>query len=331
MLESYKYKRVVLPKGAQQKFLQEVEAILGIQQMSRVCRCSMRTIRDWRRERFRMSADALHHLATHAKLPIPQHRVEYQYAHSSDAGRKGYRAVLAKHGYIPNNHEEARKKAWRTWWEITGSRRENSILSPKAILRPEKSPELAEFIGILLGDGGLSEYQVSVFLHSVTDAEYSNFVIKKFEALFGVTPGIYDHKTQLVRSIVVSRVALVDYLHTLGLPVGNKIKQHLDIPDWIKRNKEFLIPCIRGLIDTDGSVFTHQYKSGSSLYSYKKLSFTSSSSSLLFSVYDALKAFGMNPRIGSNHDVRLDSKDDMERYFRLIGSSNPKHLRRYSF
>jgi len=65
--------------------------------------------------------------------------------------------------------------------------------------------------------------------------------------------------TNVVR-ILLSRVELVRHLHNLGLKIGNKVKQLLDIPDWIKVNPEYSKVCLRGLIDTDGCVFRHNYK-----------------------------------------------------------------------
>ncbi len=200
-----------------------------------------------------------------------------------------------------------------------------------AVTLPSPSVELAEFIGIMLGDGGLSRYQVSISLNQESDSEFSEFVCSLIQELFAVTPSVYDRRNQLLRTLVISRTELVEYLHGLGLPIGNKVSQECDIPDWIRRDRSFLTACIRGLVDTDGSVFTHRYRVNGKWYAYKKLSFTSASQPLLHSVLESLISFGMHARIGSAKDVRIDSKADMERYFTLIGTSNPKHLRRYAF
>ncbi len=199
------------------------------------------------------------------------------------------------------------------------------------IRQPAPSTELAEFVGIMIGDGGLSAYQATVSLNQVTDAEYSSYVAHLMERLFGVTPSVFDRTNDLLRSIVVSRIELVHYLNRLGLPIGNKVRQSLDIPFWIQKDPEFKIACLRGLVDTDGSIFTHTYAVKGKTYAYKKLSFTSASPPLLATVCASFESLGLKPRIGSNKDVRLDSKADMERYFEVIGTNNPKHLRRYRF
>ena len=50
-------------------------------------------------------------------------------------------------------------------------------------LLPKKLADLSAFlrtlvfIGIVLGDGGVSDYQVTVTLHAVDDKEYGNYVV----------------------------------------------------------------------------------------------------------------------------------------------------------
>lgn len=189
---------------------------------------------------------------------------------------------------------------------------------------------MAEFVGIVLGDGGISDKQVTITLNSRDDKEYSTFVIRLIKNLFGVKPSLYHDSKYLAMDIVVSRTKLVKFCtERLGLKKGNKIKQQIDIPDWIKKNKKFSIVCLRGLIDTDGSVFVHRYRVKEKWYSYKKLSFTSYSKPLRRSVYEIMKSNGLNPRLSKNRDVRLDSVEDIKKFFDIIGSSNPKHLKRY--
>lgn len=330
MLESFKSKRALLRPGEQRKFLMRVEEILGLSKVATLSNCTERTVRDWRREKFRIPAEALTTLASEASVPIPTHRLVEMYAHVSEAGKKGYTATVSAHGRIPKN-EQVRRQRWEEWWDKTGRFGKNPALTPLPIRKPKRSEELAEFIGIMMGDGGLSRYQVIVSLHQIDDADFSRYVSRQFEKLFGVVPSVYDREDAHLRSIVVSRVELVRYLHSLGLPMGNKIRQQFDIPSWIKKEERFMIACIRGLVDTDGCIFTHRYEVKHKRYSYKKLSFTTASRPLLSTVHTALKALGMNPRIGSRKDVRLDSRTDMERYFIRIGSNNPKHLRRYHF
>ena len=147
--------------------------------------------------------------------------------------------------------------------------------------------------------------------------------------LFRVDPSIYHSPKYSVNDIVISRTGLVEHLHSLGLLIGNKIKQNLDIPEWIVSRKEYAIACVRGLVDTDGCLIIHKYKVNGKWYLYKKLSFTTASSPLRSTVYRIFQEVGLTPRIAQNRDVRIDSQADMKKYFEIIGSHNPKHLNKY--
>lgn len=263
---------------------------------------------------------------SHVSLPKTV-RIREAYAHTSRAGKLGIVAVVSKYGRIPGD-EKYRKARWQIWWDTEGRFKESRILQARTIHRPVRSSELAEFMGIMMGDGGISTYQITVTLHHTDDLEYSEFVKGLIKKLFRELPSVYHAPEKSVNNIVVSRKAAAEYLHTLGLPIGNKIRQQIDIPAWIKSDKKFWMACLRGLIDTDGSIFTHRYKVKGIWYAYKKLSFTSVSEPLRVSVHELLQKLGFHPRM-THTDVRLDRVEDVTRYFSLIGSHNPKHLRRY--
>lgn len=311
-------------------FLASLRTVLPIQQIAALGECSERTVRDWQREKFHMPLQVARLLSKRCGVPMPKHDVVAAYSHTAQAGTRGYQATLKKYGNIPQN-ESKRGRAWQNWWETKGRHAPNHILEAKSFTKPKRTVELAECIGILMGDGGISPYQVVVSLNRIEDLEYSKYVVRLMETLFGVKPQVYHREDKSVLNITISRTRLVEHLHALGLPIGNKIVQGLDMPVWIRKNKKFAAACIRGLVDTDGCIFTHRYRSKGVWYSYKKLSFTSASEPLLNSVYESLRDLGMSPRFSRTRDVRLDSAADMEQYFRLVGTHNPKHLRRYRF
>lgn len=330
MTEVFKDKVAVFKKGGQRAFIEAVEEKYPVEKIAKMCACSPRTIRDWRRERFDIQLACAYSLSKHTRVPLPKNiQIRDRYEHTSRAGKKGAQAVMARYGRVPVD-ESYRKDQWKKWWQQRGK----FLVQPpqfyaKPIHKPQKSVEFAEFIGTMMGDGGLSKYQACITLHHIDDREYIDFVIKRIESLFKIQPGLYHVPKSSVFNIVISRTEVVNYLHSLGLPIGNKVRQQFDIPGWIKKNKEYSIACVRGLVDTDGSVFTHSYKVKGKWYHYKKLGFCSRSQPLQYSVAKILTDLGMRARI-SGYDVRLDSIADMKKYFALVGSSNPKHLKRYA-
>lgn len=243
------------------------------------------------------------------------------------AGKIGGRNKFAMYGNVGGD-ETYRKNQWKKWWNEVGQYKENSLPKQtlKKIKKPRKSKRLAEFIGILLGDGSITPYHVNVTLSS-EEKPYIKYVQEILEKLFGVVPKIYKHKHSKAVDIIVNRRLLVDFCQEFGFQMGNKVKHQVDMPKWIKENRTFSIECIRGLVDTDGCFFYHNYTVNKKRYSYLKIAFTSASHPLVLSVSGILINLGFNVRISKNQrDVRIDEVQYVQKYIREVGTHNQKHL-----
>jgi len=325
---SKKYRAHFKKPGQQNSWLTAARTQLSISDVANLCACSERTVRDWQREKFHMDYACLLLLCKRLQIPVPVVEQIDQYAHTQTAGQKGAATTMQRYGKVPVD-ETLRKQAWHQWWKDQGKDR-SIVTKPRSIHYPKKSALLAEFVGIVLGDGGLTQNQLSITLNRTDDAGYAQFVIKLCHQLFGVHPAVYTRKDQNTLVIMISRVALIRFVtETLGLVVGNKVKHQVAIPDWIMTKRVYQIACLRGLVDTDGSVFTHRYTVKGKPYTYKKLSYASASMPLKNGAHTIFKTLGMQPRLACLYDVRLDSKDDMKTYFAVVGSHNPKHLKRW--
>lgn len=323
-------KRATLPPGEQRAFVERILARISAREAAKLCGLSERTIRDWRREALTMNYGAVLALCRKTRTQAPRKlEIKERYWYAKKGATLGWLAVKEKYGGVPAD-QEYRKQKWHEWWVREGKHKKG-ITTRKRIRRPGHSKELAEFVGIVLGDGGITERQVTITLHRYDDAEYSAFVVKLIKELFGVPVGIHHKKKAAADNFVVSRTELVDFCtEKLGLRKGNKVKQQVGVPEWIKKSKSYRIACARGLVDTDGSVFTHRYKVSGKQYSYIKLSFNNSSRPLTNFVFTVFQEIGLHPRYAKGRkEVRIDSAIDMQEYFRIVGSHNPKHLRRY--
>lgn len=121
-----------------------------------------------------------------------------------------------------------------------------------------KSNDLAYIIGIALGDGNLSNPNGrAVRLRITCDKKYPS-LINKIEVTI----------QKLLPTNRISRVnSGPNYLNIscysnkwerwLGWSVGNgsKIEQKVRVPTWVKHNKYYTLACLRGLFETDGSVY----------------------------------------------------------------------------
>jgi len=326
-------KRVIFPSGKQQQFLLMAKKKLGIQWLSFAdeIKIHKRTLNDWKREKYSMSLVAIKKICRLATMKMPKNvEIKNPFWYVYKGAHAGGVAVYKKYGHIGGD-PKYRKKKWHEWWENTGKHKTHSIIGvSKSIKRPRFSQDLAEFVGIMLGDGGISKYQLNITLHRFDDEEYSRFIVALIKKLFDVPVGAYYRKKDLSVSFIISRIELIRFcVDKLGLKQGNKIKQQIDIPDWVKHDKLYSIACVRGLIDTDGSVFTHKYKVNGKFYKYKKLAFTSFSKPLRHSVFSILESNGIKPRLARERDVRIDSIANVKRYFEIFNPHNPKHLKRF--
>lgn len=327
----YKGKKAVFLKKKQKRFIVTAQKKLNWTnfETARFLKVTIRTVADWKREKFLMPFAVVKQLGKKSGVRLPKIvELREQYWYTKKGARLGGLNSYRKQGGIIGDPRK-RKVRWRVWWETFGKYQMRPIFRRFPFKKPARSLTFAEFIGIMMGDGGISKRQITITLHHIDDLLYSRFVARLMKKLFGIMPSIYHDAQDSVNNLVISRSGLVQYLHTLGLPIGNKVKQRFDMPSWIKRNRRFRIACVRGLVDTDGSVFTHRYKVNGKWYSYKKLSFASSSPPLRKTVFDILKEVGLHPRFSQDTDVRLDSIADLKKYFQVIGSHNPKHLKRY--
>jgi DNA-binding XRE family transcriptional regulator len=325
-------KRIIFPTGKQKDFLIQSREALGVSwpEIAKIANVHHRTICDWRRERYSMQYRAAKKIEYLSKVSLPKEvEIKDPFWYSAKGSDLGWRVVLERYGYIGGD-PEYRKQRWREWWEKEGKYNPSYIVAAKNIRKPKVSKKLAEFVGIIMGDGGLTSSQLHVSCNSRDDREYAFFVKDLIESLFDVPVSIRHPKDNLVMILVVSRKKLIEFCNQkLGLHIGNKLKQGLDIPPWIKQNVNFQKACVRGLFDTDGCLFYERHKINGKVYSYQRLNFTSASPQLRESVYLFLKQFGFSSKIRNNRCVQIEDKNEIKRYFNIIGTHNPKHLRRF--
>lgn len=201
-----------------------------------------------------------------------------------------------------------------------------NYLNKKKVAFPDKSELTAELIGIMLGDGHISKKngQLYVCVNSETDLEYSHLIKDLFFKLTGNNASSHTRTDQKAIDVFFTSVEFVRHMETLGLTSNNKVKQQVGIPDWIKEKREWSYPCIRGLFDTDGSLYRLKFG--------HQLELTNRSLALLNDTRDLLLNNGFHPSKISGFNLYITRRNDLHRYFTEIGSSNPKHLNKaYNF
>jgi hypothetical protein len=138
----------------------------------------------------------------------------------------------------------------KNWGQIKGGF--NSKGNTKEITIPKKDEKLAEFIGIVLGDGHLhTKHNCITIFGSLDDIYYYELnVIPLIKSLFNIIPKLKRSNHRNSYYIYFYSKEIMDFLINLGMKRGNKINAR--IPKFIKQNKKLIPAFIKGLFDTDG-------------------------------------------------------------------------------
>ena len=323
--------RLLFPKGEQSAFIASLlkNRKNAVGELAVFCGVSERTIRDWRREKFTLPEDAFRKMQKHLHIPTPAVTRLADYWYAKKGARLGALRRLELYG--PPGTKEGRQKGGR----ISQLRRKQfperypNCPIPKDYDFPKLSTNLAEFIGIILGDGGLTPYQLKVTLNSEEEKEYRLFVSNLVFQLFHVHPKIYQRKDEKTCNVSVAGMQLIKVLNKLGVACGSKVKRQVQVPRWVKNNSNYARACLRGLMDTDGCVYHHHHVSHGVHCLNLGLTFTNLSRPLVEFVFQTLLSLGLTAK-KTAHGVFVYRKQEVDRYFSVIGSHNGHHIQRYS-
>lgn len=190
---------------------------------------------------------------------------------------------------------------------------------PKDIKFSKKySDKMAEFFGIMLGDGHISHFQIQVNLGN-KELEYAYYVSGLIHRIFEVNPKVSIRKTGY-RDVYFGSTLITSWLKKEGL-VYNKVKSQVDIPKWIFSKNSYMKSFTRGFFDTDGSIYKLKFG--------LQLSFTNNSLNLLHSLHKLLYKLEYNPSKVCGNRFYITNRLSIERFFKEVKPSNQKHIFRF--
>lgn len=196
----------------------------------------------------------------------------------------------------------------------------NSSHRSKNFKMPHHNKKLAEFIGICLGDGYVSSYQVGITLNSVADKEYIPYVVNLIKSLFPkVTISLSTKKTENIVLIRINSKSIALFIKKMGIVPNAKY-----IPAWIYKRPTYIKHCIRGLFDTEGSISFKVYAGQVKIGLYKQLNFRNTNILLMIFVRDGLLSFGFKPTRTLKKSLYLSNHESIAQFGKVIGFSNPK-------
>lgn len=244
----------------------------------------------------------------------------------SEAGRLGGVARFKHHGN-PGTTEGRKKGGVRSL--ATHVKNKTGFILRKEVAIPSPSEKLAEFIGIFLGDGHVGMYQASITTNADTDYQHAKYVQLLVQKLFKIRATLSLKKNSNACTVVISSRTVCDFLQKNGLPQRNKIRDGVNIPRWIQKKFIYRAHCVRGLFDTDGSVYLDRHVIKGKEYRHIGLAFANQNTEILSFFKETLEGCGLHPTQKTPFRLFLRRSEEIAIFFKEFGSSNPKHKKRY--
>ncbi|MFH0869162.1 MAG: LAGLIDADG family homing endonuclease, partial [archaeon] len=200
---------------------------------------------------------------------------------------------------------------------------------------------LAEFIGILLGDGGIyknknrgNSIEIS---GGLDDFCYLNgYVRNLIKQLFGIESKVIRRKNRNEILLRIYSNRLFRFL-TEELCLWYGKKDNIGIPEIIKKSSDkYIFAFLRGLTDTD---FGYMFKRGGE---WPSIETAFKSKQLVLDLKEILSVYGITcwtrtdyvahykNRTWITNEIELTGKANFIRWIKLIGSSHPKNQKKIS-
>ena len=227
-------------------------------------------------------------------------------------GKKGIEVLMQKYKEeIPS----WRKKAIQN----SSSKRTKKIKTPKM------SEELAEFIGIHLGDGTMTKHVIRISGDYRYDLPYFKHISDLVKKLFDIEVQIFKDPRPINTGLLVIRSKKVcSFLNEkYKIPFGNKILNKAKIPSEIMKDKKLSLACLRGLMDTDGTV--SRRGTGGKQFC---IEFRAHNKILLSQVKEISKKNNLFTHFYETC-TGTNCWSGILGYFRIVGSSNHRHIVRF--
>jgi hypothetical protein len=207
--------------------------------------------------------------------------------------------------------------------------------------------DLAELVGVFIGDGCLSRYfskydgrykKVVLFTGNLeNDMEYYEKVLKPIIINnFGVSGYIYFRKDDCTIRYSLFCSKIIEFLFNLGFKFGSK-SSSCKIPDAINsRNLE--IACVRGIFNSDGTVYRRygrRFNNHKVYYkNYAVVQFKMKSKTLVSQIRYILQRNGFKVNKLTNTEryslIRITDQKYVEMFFNEIATNHHYHLQRYA-
>lgn len=196
----------------------------------------------------------------------------------------------------------------------------------------EFEKELAELIGILLGDGSLAiyksypygrektQYRIKITLNSIKDLQYSKYVSHLIEKIFHRKPVMYKRKGENTLDVFVFGKKHLQFLLDLGLVLSPKWNRAKIPKKFLKRGLGKFV--LRGYVDTDGCVYVNRKN-------YPTIQMKVCPSPMQEQIVNEIRKLGLKPYIQKldkgKIDIMIHGRKRLKLWNDIIGFSNDRN------
>ncbi|MDO8603921.1 MAG: LAGLIDADG family homing endonuclease [bacterium] len=196
-------------------------------------------------------------------------------------------------------------KIWRD-----GMKMEGKVKSEYPQL--EKNGDLAELIGVVLGDGHICVYPRCEELRLISNSNSPGF-IKRYAKIM---EQVFSKKPYVISSGQSNSTKIGFYekfiSKRLGVPTGSRKDLEIKVPKWISKNREYVVRYLRGLYEAEGSFCVHE-----PTYTHKFL-FANRNESMLNNVYELMQGLGFHPH-RSKDQIQISKKEEVYGAMKVLG------------
>lgn len=187
----------------------------------------------------------------------------------------------------------------------------------------EKNRFLAEFVGMILGDGHIDSHSydrgdrhVSSHYLSITLGSEEEKIIQRAKLLAekclnrSFNEEEFGHADAI--NLKIHGKEVVSALEGIGLSSGNKVENQVSIPQWIMNDKKFQKMCLKGLFDTDGSYYKRSEDG------YRVASFKNRSRELLDRFVEICDSLNIGTSRAGQYSVQIAAQDEVKKFVEKV-------------
>jgi hypothetical protein len=175
----------------------------------------------------------------------------------------------------------------------------------------KKSKELAELIGVVLGDGHIGKLARTESLRIVGNASNQGFTDRYaniIEQVFKKKPHVAKRGTSNANNITIYEKNISK---RLNIPSGPRAGLDFPVPVWILSKKVYKLSYLRGLYEAEGCYSVHE-----PTYTHK-FTFSNRNESLLMNVFTLVSALGFHPH-RSKYQIQVSRKEEVQKLKNLL-------------